>query len=72
MYWNDVDVLSLYKKKVNRFPNQKEQQYEADKDTIHRVMEFWVKNHPKPPNEIPVSTYPLLEQMLKGNSNTLS
>lgn len=65
IYWNDVDVLSLYKKKVIRFAKQKEIQYESDKDLLHRIIEYWVKNHPNPPNAIPVSTYPLIEQMLK-------
>ena len=60
MYWNDVDVISLYKNKIKkdnvthgRIPIER---FEADRDVLHRVIEFWVANHPDPPNKVPVST----------------
>jgi len=60
MYWNDVDVISLYKNKIKkdnvtpgRVPIER---FEADRDVLHRVIEFWVANHPDPPNKVPVST----------------
>ncbi len=60
MYWNDVDVISLYKMKIKRenvtpgrIPRER---FEADRDVIHRVIEFYVANNPNPPNKVPVST----------------
>lgn len=60
MFWNDVDVISLYKKKIRRenvTPGRiPKERFEADRDVIHRIVEFYVANHPDPPNKVPVST----------------
>ncbi len=60
MYWNDVDVISLYKKRIKKDNNTSgrtaKERFEADRDVIHRIIEFYVINHPDPPNKVPVST----------------
>ena len=58
MYWSDVDIISTYKKSVQRWNNQKNLQYEADKDVLHRMIIEFQKNN-KPENTKPVSTYSL-------------
>lgn len=61
MYWNDVDVISLYKNK-SKFPGKNgKERFEPDRDVLHRMIEFYVKNNPNPPNPVPVSTYPQIQ-----------
>ena len=62
MYWSDVDKISKYKIKVQRYQNQTKEQYEGDADLFHRVIEYYIKHHPNAPNKIPVATFPKLEQ----------
>lgn len=60
MYWNDADVISLYKikiKKQNVTPGRIPiERFENDRDVLHRMIEYYVANHPDPPNKVPVST----------------
>ncbi len=61
LYWSDVDKISRYKIKVQRYGNQKKEQYENDADLFHRLIEYWIKHHPNAPNKFPVATFPKLE-----------
>ena len=61
MYWSDVDLISKYKKKVVRWGTE---QNEADRDILHRIIEFYVK-HNEPENQTPVSTYVTKEEAIQ-------
>lgn len=66
MYWSDVDIISTYKKPVKRWNNQKNIQYEADKDVLHRMIVEFQKNN-KPENLEPVSTYCLQPKVVSDS-----
>lgn len=61
MFWIDVDKISRYKVKVQRYENQHTDQFENDAELFHRVIEYFIKHHPNPPNKLPVATFPKLE-----------
>ncbi len=62
IFWIDADNISQYKQKVQRYDNQKVEQFEKDADLYHRIIEYYIKHHPNPPNKIPVSTFPAISK----------
>lgn len=61
MFWSDVDKISKYKIKVQRYENQHTDQFENDAELFRRVIGYYIKHHPTPPNKHPVATFPKLE-----------
>lgn len=69
MYWTDADLIALYKERVKRFQKSSGDHFEADRDVLHKMIAFYVLHHPKPPNKIPVSTFPAYEKIIQVSKN---
>ena len=58
IFWKDIDKIVRYKEPIKRYVNQKKEQFESDAQLFHRVVSYYIKHHPNPPNKHTVSTFP--------------